>query len=271
MDCRAIALVCWCTASIGLISGEAWAEPTARFASASSANDPPAESRSGPGAPAGSESSEAAGTRNVTTPALVSSGTRAPHQSAGLDQNCGGAAVLVARARGLARRDVLQALTMYSRAVSLNPTCGAATLELAELRARLGDIPEAERLLARAVRQRDLAPRALKTRATLRRSVGRNVDATIDMQAAVTLRPNDLEAIRTLAGWYVEDRAWVAALTQYRALVRVLDERHLTAELDEARLHVHALMLMAAETDPVAHGATSDSWVRRSLSTLARR
>lgn len=256
MNRRAIALICWSAASLGLVCGEAGAEPTASFDRA----------------PTGT--TRANGSTPPSAPAPRASESKAPPIAGNtpLDQDCGGASVLVTRARGLTRRGaILHALTMYSRAVALNPSCGAATLELAELRARLGDVAEAERLLARAVRQRNLAPRALKTRAMLRRTVGRNVDAAMDLQAALALRPDDLDGIRTLAGWYVEDRAWVAALTQYRALVRLLDERQRTGELDEARLRVHALMLMAAETDPVAHGATSDSWVRRSLSTLARR
>jgi tetratricopeptide (TPR) repeat protein len=142
-------------------------------------------------------------------------------------------------------------------------------LELAELRSRLGDFREAERLYSMAVRQRDQAPEAYKARALMRRHQGKRDEALEDLRAAIALRPGDVDSVRELARWYVEQRAWTAALSQYRALVRVLSETGSTPELQQARLQVRALTIMAAETDPVSEGGTSKNWIRKSMSKLA--
>ena len=185
---------------------------------------------------------------------------------------CAGANLLLARARRFSTHgNVLSALATYSRAVALNSQCGAATLELASLRARLGDFSEAERLFNRAVHLRAHAPEAFKARAVMRRKQGQRAAALSDLGAAVAMRPDDIENIRLLADWFIEERAWPAALAQCRALVRILDERQQASELEQAELRVRALAIMAAETDPVAEGAASENWVRRSLSKLARR
>jgi len=194
------------------------------------------------------------------------------HQLPLVDDECGGAGLLVGRARRLsARGNVLSALSAYSQAVTLYPRCGVATLELATLRAKLGDYNEAERLFDRAVHLREHAPEAFKARAVMRRRQGQRAAALSDLGAAVALRPDDIESVRLLADWYVEERVWPAALAQCRALVRLLAETERNAELAQAELRVRALAILAAETDPVADGARSENWVRRSLSKLAQR
>lgn len=189
-----------------------------------------------------------------------------------VDEDCVGAGLLIGRARRLsARGNVLAALSAYSQAVSLYPRCGVATLELASLRVNLGDYAEAERLFHRAVHLREHAPEAFKARAVMRRKQGQRAAALSDLGAAVAMRPDDIESIRLLADWFIEARVWPAALAQCRALVRLLGDSQRNAELAQAELRVRALALMAAETDPVAEGARSESWVRRSLSKLAQR
>lgn len=193
-------------------------------------------------------------------------------QPALVDDACGGAGLLVGRARRLsARGNVLAALSTYSQAVGLYPRCGVATLELATLRVNLGDYAEAERLFHRAVHLREHAPEAFKARAVMRRKQGQRAAALSDLGAAVAMRPDDIEGIRLLADWFIEARVWPAALAQCRALVRLLGDSQREAELAQAELRVRALALMAAETDPVAEGARSENWVRRSLSKLAQR
>jgi len=188
-----------------------------------------------------------------------------------VENDCGGADLLLGRARRFsARGDVLSALRTYSEAVALYPRCGRATLELASLRANLGDYSEAERLFDRAVHLREHAPAAFKARAIMRRKQGQRAAALSDLGAAVAMRPNDIDSVRLLADWFIEERVWPAALAQCRALVRLLDESERDAELAQAELKVRALAIMAAETDPVADGARSENWVRRSLSKLAR-
>lgn len=222
------------------------AEPSARFA------DPP----SAPGA---------------SLPALPAVSARG-EPPASINGQCAGAELLLGRARRLsARGNVLSALSTYSQAVALYPRCGAATLELASLRARLGDYSEAERLFDRAVHLREHAPEAFKARAVMRRQQGRRAAALSDLGAAVAMRPDDIESVRLLTDWFIEERVWPAALAQCRALVRLLTETQRDAELAQAELRVRALAIMAAETDPVADGARSENWVRRSLSKLAQR
>lgn len=189
-----------------------------------------------------------------------------------IDDDCGGAGLLVGRARRFsARGNVLSAVSTYSQAVALYPRCGAATLELANLRANLGDYAEAERLFDRALHLRELAPEAFKARAVMRRRQGQRAAALSDLGAAVAMRPDDIESVRLLVDWFVEERVWPAALAQSRALVSLLAETERNVELAQAELRVRALAIMAAETDPVTEGAGSENWVRRSLSKLAQR
>lgn len=205
-------------------------------------------------------------------PVVPVSPTVSEYQLPPVDDECGGAGLLVGRARRLtARGNVLSALSAYSQAVALDPRCGVATLELAGLRAKLGDYLEAERLFDRAVHFREHAPEAFKARAVMRRRQGQRAAALSDLGAAVAMRPDDIESVRLLADWFIEERVWPAALAQCRALVRLLTETERNAELAQAELRVRALAIMAAETDPVAEGARSENWVRRSLSKLAQR
>lgn len=205
------------------------------------------------------------------TPTPAAPPRPAAGQPALVENDCGGADLLLGRARRFsARGDALSALRTYSEAVALYPRCGSATLELASLRANLGDYTEAERLFDRAVHLREHAPEAFKARAVMRRKQGQRAAALSDLGAAVAMRPNDIESVRLLADWFIEERVWPAALAQCRALVRLLDESERDAELAQAELKVRALAIMAAETDPVADGARSENWVRRSLSKLAK-
>jgi tetratricopeptide (TPR) repeat protein len=177
--------------------------------------------------------------------------------------------VLLWRARRyLQRRDILQALTVYSRAVTLDPTCASALLELARLRAQLGDMVEADRLYARALRQSGARAQIYRERALVRRRQGYTMDAADDLRAAIEHGASDLATLRLLASWYVELRAWPAALAQYRVIVQMLSDSRAADELGVARVQLRALVVMAAETDPVLNGADSDNWVRRSMSHL---
>src|SRR5690606_24277003 len=107
-------------------------------------------------------------------------------------------------------------------------------------------------------------------RAWMRRRQGLTEAALSDLSAAVSLEPENVASIRQLGDWYIEARAWAAALAQYRALWRVLSDASTGEELTEVRLRMQALSLMAAETDPVSSGAHADDWVRRSIALLAR-
>lgn len=207
---------------------------------------------------------------SASDPDLRSAEATASHLSNG--RACSRSDVLLWRARRyVQRRDILQALTVYHRAVALDPTCASAILELARLRAQLGDEVEADRLYARALRQSGARGQIYRERAMLRRRQGRHVEAAVDLRAAVEHGSSNLENLKLLAAWYVELRAWPAALAQYRAIVRMLSDSRAAEDLKAARVQLRALVAMAAETDPVQSGADSDNWVRRSMSHLLTR
>ncbi len=252
---------------VALAPLQALAEPTARFADPAAATSAEASERRG---------SASSGTDLSAPPTPPASpDTRAASyavQPAVAGGTCPRAELLVWRARRLrAEARVLQALTLYTRALNLEPTCGSALIELARLRTRLGDTAEAKRLYRLATRQRNIAAQAYKERAWLYHREGEREQALVDLKAALSLDPLDLEATRQLADWYIEIRAWSAALTQYRAVVRLLSERAASDELNAALVKVQALTLMAAETDPVLAGRQSDNWIRRSIGRIVTR
>ena len=183
-----------------------------------------------------------------------------------------GAEAWTERARHLvARKAYGEALQAYTEALRLDATYGQAWLELARLRGVTGDTREAERLYERAVRLPDVAVQALAERARLRRSLGRDTDALRDLAGAVNLAPTDQELAERLAAWYIEKRAWPAALAVWRRLAASLEASGDAEARRRARIQVRALALLAAETDPVGSGHNHSSWVRRALAQTASR
>lgn len=168
-----------------------------------------------------------------------------------------------------ARGDIAQALTSYDEAVRTDVTLGAAALRLGALRERMGDREEAERLYSFATSSADGSADAYYARALLRSVTQRRTEAMADLAESVARVPKP-ERLRVLGGWYVEGRLWAAALGVWRGLLA-----HATLEGDEARIReaeltVAALSWLASDTDPVLAGKSSDDWVRRSLSRVAR-
>jgi len=174
--------------------------------------------------------------------------------------------------RGIAqeqRGDIAQALTSYDEAVRTDSTLGAAALRLGGLRERMGDPDQAELLYTRALSARDSSAAGYFARGMLRNATHRRREATADLAEAVALSPQPAW-LRVLGGWYVEAQLWPAALATWRALAASAEASGNEPELREARLTVVALSWLASDTDPVLAGATSNDWVRRSLSRAAR-
>jgi tetratricopeptide (TPR) repeat protein len=183
-----------------------------------------------------------------------------------------GAEAWTERARRLvARKAYGEAAQAYTEALRLDATYGPAWLELARLRGVTGDAREAERLYDRAVRLPDVAVQALADRASLRRSLRRDTEALRDLAAAVDLAPTDQELAERLAAWYIEKRAWPAALAVWRRLAASLEASGDAESQRRARIQVRALSLLAAETDPVGSGHNHSSWVRRALAQTGSR
>ena len=168
-----------------------------------------------------------------------------------------------------ARGEIAQALTSYDEAVRTDSTLGPAALRLGSLRERMGDRAEAELLYTHAISAQETSADAYYARALLRTATQRRREAVLDLAESVALSPRP-ERLRLLGGWYIEARSWPAALAVWRAIAANAGESGTDAERREARLTVTALSWLASDTDPVLAGATSQNWVRRSLSRAAR-
>jgi len=168
-----------------------------------------------------------------------------------------------------ARGDIAQALTSYDEAVRTDSTLGAAALRLGALRERLGDRNEAEFLYTHALSARETSADAYYARALLRNGGQRRREAIADLAESVALSPLPAR-LRLLGGWYIEARLWPAALAIWRALAANAEQTGTEAERREARVTVSALSWLAADTDPVQAGESSDDWIRRSLARAAR-
>jgi tetratricopeptide (TPR) repeat protein len=169
-----------------------------------------------------------------------------------------------------ARGDIAQALTSYDEAVRTDTTLGAAALRLGSLRERLGDRSEAELLYSHAISAPETSADAYYARALLRNASHQRAAATLDLTESVARAPRP-ERLQLLAGWYVEARAWPAALAVWRALQASAAQTGDAAGERDARLTIAALAWLAGDTDPVLAGGTSPDWVRRSLARAARR
>lgn len=168
--------------------------------------------------------------------------------------------------------DTGNALRLYTEAVRMDPGFGPAYLGLGTLREAVGDLNEALRVYTLATRVRDGRALAFERRALLEKKLNNERQAFDDLQVAVDLAPDDISRRERLGRWYVEGRAWGAALAVWRGVVAELEKRSdAGAELARARVQVRALTLLAADVDPVTGPGSRESWVRASLSSIAQR
>jgi tetratricopeptide (TPR) repeat protein len=180
------------------------------------------------------------------------------------------ARTLVDRAEQLEQRgDTADAMRVYNEAIRMDPSYGRAYLALGKVRHSLRDFPEAERLYSAAARLPESAAEALERRALLERDRGNERGAFDDLRAAIEREPQVVERLRTLAGWYVQRKAWPAALATQRRLAAALEASGKRDELRQAQIQIRALSLLAGEADPVVAGRDHPSPVRRSLARIA--
>jgi tetratricopeptide (TPR) repeat protein len=158
----------------------------------------------------------------------------------------------------------------FAEAVRLDPTYGPAYLELAAARERSGDLVEAEKTYDVAIRNVPDFVGALRARAALLHRLGDFDREVSDLEAAVRLTDAP-DPLRDLASRYVEDRAWPAALATWRKILASTERRADERLAHEASLQIRALVILCGELDPVAGGASSRDWVRRSEATVAKR
>ncbi|MGC4092227.1 MAG: hypothetical protein QM756_30970 [Polyangiaceae bacterium] len=171
--------------------------------------------------------------------------------------------------RARTRGDTLAAISAYTEALRIDSTLGGAYLGLAELRVLLGDLGEAESLLSRASALPETRAEALSRRARLYRAQQRDQQALADLQSAVDAEPNAVR-LRQLADFYIERRAWVAALCVWRRVAAHPELTPSAREQSELVETLTALTLLAAESDAVQNSTGERSAVRRALARQAR-
>jgi hypothetical protein len=167
---------------------------------------------------------------------------------------------IVGEARGHeSKGDGDVALRQYSAAISLDPTCSAAWLGLASLRARMGETTEAERVYTAALSRLPTLTAAMAGRARARWQLGHTDEAEQDMlhYADTSLGSESrgaLAALEELASWYASVHRAPAQLGVWRRILALaLFAGADAATLGRARAQVTALSLVVATADPVTH------------------
>src|SRR6185369_13907007 len=135
----------------------------------------------------------------------------------------------------------------YMDALSLDPTCDEAYLGLGSLRARRGNLREAERVYSLALEHLPHLRAARTARAYLRRALGAQDEAVQDLLAAAD---DDISGLRTLASWYGEDGQVPAQLAVWRRIASRAEASQDTVLLHEARTMVRALVILVGPADP---------------------
>jgi tetratricopeptide (TPR) repeat protein len=238
--------------AVSLVGVSAHAQPTARFSDVTGTTAPPSPPARAASVPV-----------PIIAPRAFESGSWATQRARALSN----------RARRYADRgDVALAMSAYNEAIQTDATFGTAFLGLAELREAMSDYPEAEKLYELAAHLPDSAAEARARRAAMYKRLGRRDEALRELEAAVRLDPTSRARQRELAAWYVEMRAWPAALALYRQLLSTLESGGASdADVAAARVQVQALTLLAADADPAVSGKAHPSWVRRTLARVAGR
>lgn len=172
-----------------------------------------------------------------------------------------------ARSHEAAKEDDL-AVRRYMEALTLDPTCDEAYLGLGSLRARRGDLREAERVYSVALEHLPSLRAARLARAYVRRALGARSEAVDDL---LTGGEDDPAAMRVLAGWYAEEGQTPAQLAIWRRIAARAESMPDAVLLHEARTMVQALLVIVGPADPAAAPSVDDKGVRRLIATIARK
>lgn len=176
--------------------------------------------------------------------------------------------VLQARAHEAAHEEDV-AVRRYTEALALDPTNADAWTGLGDLRMRLGDPSEAERVFTAALAHRPAFGRALRGRARARWLLGRHEEAESDLER-YALEQRDVGAYRELAGWFAADGRTPAELAIWRTLLAMAAAAGDSEALNEARRMVRALVVLVDGADP-ASSPIDPCDTRRALARIARR
>ncbi len=206
-------------------------------------------------------------TRSLAVVFVFVVGAARPAGAAGSSASSALELVRVARANEAARENDL-ALRRYMEAISLDPTCEEAYLGLGSLRARQGDLREAERVYSVALAHVPRLRAARLARAYVRRALGARAEAIEDL---VTGTEEDPTTLRTLAGWYGEDGLTPAQLAVWRRIAANAELSQDAVLLHEARTTVRALLVLVGSADPAAMPPSDAHVIRFVVATVARK
>lgn len=173
-----------------------------------------------------------------------------------------------ARAHEAAHEEDL-ALRRYSEALALEPTNEQAWTGLGELRMKLGEAGEAERVYATALEHVPSLHLALEGRALARWALGRRSEAEADLEAYAASE-QDPAAYRLLADWFGTDGRTPAQLAMWRHLLTMAARDPDSREFAYALRMVRALVILVDGADPAACPDDDDP-TRRGLARIARR
>lgn len=176
--------------------------------------------------------------------------------------------VMQARAHEAAHEDDV-AIRRYTEALALDPTNADAWMGLGDLRIKLGDAAEAERVFTAALVHVASHSRALAGRARARWILGRHGEAEADLETFACAQ-NDVNAYHELAGWFGADGRTPAQLATWRTLLAIAARAGDDAALGEARRMVRALVILVDGADP-ASSPIDPGDTRRALARVARR
>ena len=174
--------------------------------------------------------------------------------------------VQIARSYEASHQDDL-ALRRYMEALSLDGSCAEAYLGLGSLRARRGDLHEAERVYNVALEHLPQLREARVARAMVRRALGATTEAIDDLVASAE---DEIGALRQVAAWHGQDWLAPAQLAVWRRILARADTMGDAALLREARIMVRALVIIVGPADPAA-APVDPRPTRRTLSVFARR
>ncbi len=195
--------------------------------------------------------------------AALLAGARPAHASSALEL------VRIAKSHEVAHEEDI-ALRRYMDALSLDPTCDEAYLGLGALRARRGDLREAERVYSVALEHVPDLRAARTARAHVRRALGMRAESVDDLLTAAG-GEDDVAALRVLARWYGEDGQTPAQLAVWRRIAVRAESTQDAVLLHEARTMVRALVILVGPADPATSPPDDRNGVRRTIAGAALR
>ncbi len=171
-----------------------------------------------------------------------------------------------ARSHELAHEEDV-AVRRYMEALSIDSTCEEAYLGLGGLRARTGDLREADRVYSMALEHLPGSRGARLARAHVRHALGATPDAVVDL---LTSPDDEIAALKTLATWHAEDGQIPAQLAVWRLIAARAEATQQVAALREARTMVRALVILVGPADPAA-APPENRGLRHTIGLVARR